>query len=290
MFPGQSSPKSGIKEAHADLARVPEGAAMKVKANGIHINYRIDGREGAPWLTMSNSLATTHRMWDAQMDAFTKQYRVLRYDKRGHGETDVAPGPYSFELLADDVLALLDALQITRTHFVGLSMGGMTGMTMALRKPSVLRTLVLCDTTSKDPLGDPALWQQRIDAVNAAGSMEALVESTVARFLTPETVKTRPEVAEAVRAMVRSTPIDGYIACCRAIAQLNLTDRLRAISIPTMVVVGADDPATTVEMARTIHQRIVGSELIILKNAAHLSNLEQADAFNQAVLGFLARH
>ena len=121
---------------------------MKVKVNGIHINYRIDGPEGAPWVTMSNSLATTHRMWDAQMDAFTKQYRVLRYDKRGHGETDVAPGPYSFELLADDVLALLDALQITQTHFVGLSMGGMTGMTMALRRTSVLSTLVLCDTTS----------------------------------------------------------------------------------------------------------------------------------------------
>ena len=118
---------------------------------------------------MSNSLATTHRMWDAQMAAFTTQYRVLRYDKRGHGETDVTPGPYSFELLADDVLALLDALQIARTHFVGLSMGGMTGMTMALRKPGVLRTLVLCDTTSRDPLGDPALWQQRIDAVNAGG-------------------------------------------------------------------------------------------------------------------------
>lgn len=263
---------------------------MKIKANGIHINYRIDGSDGAPWVTMSNSLATTHRMWDAQMDAFTKQYRVLRYDKRGHGETEVAPGPYSFELLADDVLALLDALQITRTHFVGLSMGGMTGMTMAMRKPSVLRTLVLCDTTSKDPLGDPALWQQRIDTVRAGGSMDALVETTVARFLTPDTVKTRPEVADAVRTMVRNTPIDGYIACCQAIAKLNLTDRLPGITIPTLVVVGADDPATTVEMAQALHQRVAGSELIILKNAAHLSNLEQADAFNEAVLGFLARH
>ena len=118
---------------------------MKIKANGIQINYRIDGREGAPWVTMSNSLATTHRMWDPQIEAFSRLYRVLRYDKRGHGETEVTPGPYSFELLADDVLALLDALGITQTHFVGLSMGGMTGMTMALRKPSVLRTLVGAD-------------------------------------------------------------------------------------------------------------------------------------------------
>ncbi len=204
---------------------------MKIKVNGIHINYRIDGPEGAPWVTVSNSLATTHRMWDAQMDAFTKQYRVLRYDKRGHGETEVAPGPYSFELLADDVLSLLDALQITRTHFVGLSMGGMTGMTMAMRKPSVLRTLVLCDTTSKDPLGDPELWQQRIDAVRAGRAWNPWSESTLARFLTPDTVKTRPEVADAVRTMVRNTPVDGYIACCQAIAKLNLTDRLAGITI-----------------------------------------------------------
>jgi 3-oxoadipate enol-lactonase len=263
---------------------------MKVKVNGIQINYRIDGPDNAPWVTMSNSLATTHRMWDAQMEAFTEQYRVLRYDKRGHGATEVAPGPYSFELLADDVLALLDALHITQTHFVGLSMGGMTGMTMALRRPSVLRTLVLCDTTSKDPLGDPALWQQRIDAVNAGGSMAPLVETTVARFLTPDTVKNRPAVADAVRAMVRTTPIGGYVACCQAISRLNLTDRLREIAIPTLIVVGADDPATTVEMSRTIHQRITGSELVILKDAAHLSNLEQPAAFNEAVLGFLKRH
>src|SRR5215470_7060829 len=180
---------------------------MKIGVNGTHINYRIDGPEGAPWLTMSNSLATTHRMWDPQMAAFTKQYRVLRYDKRGHGDSDVTPGPYSFELLADDVIALLDALSIPRTHFVGLSMGGMTGMTIALRKPSALRSLVLCDTTSRDPLGDPALWQQRIDAVRAGGGMHAMVDSTLARFLTPETVKTRPQVADAVRAMVRETPM-----------------------------------------------------------------------------------
>lgn len=263
---------------------------MKIKVNGINVNYRIDGPEDAPWVTMSNSLSTTHRMWDAQMDAFTAHYRVLRYDKRGHGETDVPAGPYSFELLADDVLALLEALHITQTHFVGLSMGGMTGMTMAVRQPGVLRTLVLCDTASVEPLGDPALWQQRIDAIRAGGSMEALVESTVARFLTQNTVASRPDVADTVRDMVRNTPMEGYIACCQAIAKLNLTDRLPGITIPTMVVVGEDDPATTVDMARTIQQGISGSELVILEGAAHLSNIERAEEFNEAVLGFLARH
>ena len=162
---------------------------MKIKVNGVNLNYRIDGPESAPWVTMSNSLATTHQMWDPQMGALTKSYRVLRYDKRGHGESQATPGPYSFELLADDVFALLDALKIAKTHFIGLSMGGMTGMTMALKKPGVLESLVLCDTASQDPLGDPKLWQQRIDMVNAAGSMEPLVEMTVARFLTADTIK-----------------------------------------------------------------------------------------------------
>lgn len=160
---------------------------MKIKANGIEINYQIDGPEGAPWVTMSNSLSTTHRMWEPQVAAFADRHRVLRYDQRGHGKTGVTPGPYSFDLLADDVLALLEALSITRTHFVGLSMGGMTGMTIAVRKAPVLRSLVLCDTASQDPYGDPAGWQERIDALRASGSMEVLVESALTRFLTPDT-------------------------------------------------------------------------------------------------------
>lgn len=263
---------------------------MQINVNGININYRIDGPQGAPWVTLSNSLGTTYHMWDAQMDALTQQYRVLRYDKRGHGGTEVPAGPYSFELLADDVFALLEALDISHTHFIGLSMGGMTGMTMALKNPAVLRTLVLCDTASEDPLGDPALWQERIDAIRAGGSMDALVEATLQRFLTPETIRTRPQVADAVREMVRNTPMQGYIACCQAIAKLDLTGRLSQIGVPTLVVVGADDPATTVAMAEDIHQRIPGSELAVLQGAAHLSNLDQTAAFNDTVLAFLARH
>ena len=263
---------------------------MKANVNGVSLNYRIDGPERAPWVTMSNSLATTQKMWDPQMEALTKSYRVLRYDKRGHGESEASPGPYSFELLADDLLALLDALKIEKTHFVGLSMGGMTGMTMALKRPDVLRSLVLCDTASQDPLGDPGLWQQRIDAVKAAGSMEPMVEMTVARFLVADTIRTKPQVADAVRRMVRATDTTGYIGCCQALSKLALTDRIAAISLPTLVVVGAEDPATHVGMAKGIHERIKGSELVILDRAAHLSNMDQPAAFSEAVLSFLARH
>lgn len=262
---------------------------MKVKANGIHINYRIDGPEGAPWITMSNSQATTHRMWDPQIDAMTKRYRVLRYDQRGHGETDVPPGPYSLEVLADDVLALLDALSIGQTHFVGLSLGGMTGMTVALRRQSALRSLVLCDTASQDPLGGPQ-WEQRIEAVRGAGTMEVLVAVALDRFLTPDTVTTRPEWADTVRTMVRETPLDGYIACCQAISNFNVTDRLPEITVPVLVVVGADDRSTPVDMAANIHGQVAGAELVVLSNAAHLANLDQAAAFNDAVVSFLERH
>ena len=262
---------------------------MKINVNGANLNYQIDGPEGAPWVTMSNSLMTTHRMWDAQMEALTAHYRVLRYDKRGHGESDAPEGPYSFELLGDDVFALLEALNITRTHFIGLSMGGMTGMTMALKDPSRLRTLILCDTASDDPMGDPAAWQARIDTAKAGG-IESVVESTIQRFLAPATIHTQPQATDAVRAMIRSTSLTGYIACCQAISKLNLSHRLSQINVPTLVVVGAQDPATTVEMAHAIHQGIPGAELAILENAAHLSNIDQAEAFNTTVLAFLAHH
>ncbi|MHB8513651.1 MAG: 3-oxoadipate enol-lactonase [Actinomycetota bacterium] len=253
------------------------------------IEYRIDGPDQGPWVTMSNSLATTLHMWDAQIDALTKHYRVLRYDHRGHGESDAPPGPYSFELLADDALALLDALSIKQTHFVGLSMGGMTGRTLALQDSSVLRSLVLCDTASRDPYGDPAEWQQRIDSIRVQGNLEMMVEVTLSRFLTPDTVKSRPHVADAVRDMVRNTPLDGYVGSCQALSKFNVTNRLSEIATPTMVVVGMDDLSTPVEMAEEIHHRVAGSELVTLKNAAHLSNLDQPDAFNEAELGFIAR-
>ncbi len=224
-----------------------------------------------------------------QLKPFAERYRVLRYDQRGHGQTDGPPGPYSLELLADDVLALLDELSIERVHFVGLSMGGMTGLTLALRRPGVLRSLVLCDTASEDPIG-AALWDARIEAVHSSESTEFLVEPTLARFLTPHTVTTRPQLADLLHQSVRTAPLGGYVGCCRVISQYNLTDRLPEITVPTMIVVGSDDLVTTVAMAEVLHRGVADSELVILSDAAHLSNLDQPDGFNMTVLGFLARH
>jgi 3-oxoadipate enol-lactonase len=255
---------------------------MKTTANGISMHYTFDGPKGAPLVTMSNSLASNLSMWDPQIPALTSRYRVLRYDTRGHGGTDAPAGPYSLEELTEDLRALLQALGISRTHFVGLSMGGMIGQMMALKYPQMLQSVVLCDTMSRVPTEAKPLWDERIHMAETRG-MEPLVESTIARWFTEPFRQQGAPVLDQVRTMIRTTPTRGYAA-------LNLTDRLKEITLPTQIIVGEDDPGTPVSASRTIHEQIKGSELVILKSAAHLSNLEQAAAFNQALTAFLAKH
>jgi 3-oxoadipate enol-lactonase len=261
---------------------------MKIAANGITINYAFDGPENAPVITLSNSLASNLSMWDPQIPALASRYRVLRYDTRGHGQTDAPPGPYSLDELTEDVRALLQALGIAKTHFMGLSMGGMIGQMLGLKYPQLLHSLVLCDTMSRVPPDAKPLWEERIHTAETRG-MEPLVEPTVGRWFTAPFREKRPDVIDKVRAMIRTTPPRGYAGCCHAIAGLNLTDRLRDIAVPTLIIVGEDDPGTPVAASRVIHEQIQGSELVILKAAAHLSNMEQPEAFNQAVTAFLAK-
>jgi 3-oxoadipate enol-lactonase len=261
---------------------------MKITANGITINYVVEGPASAPVVTLSHSLATNLSMWDPQMRTLVSRYRVLRYDTRGHGGTEAPEGPYALEQLAEDARALLQALGITRTHFIGLSMGGFIGQILALTSPQVLHSLVLCDTTSRVPSEAKPMWDERIRVAQTRG-MEPHVEPTIGRWFTAPFREQRADVVSPVRAMIRGTNPRGYSGCCHAIASLNLTDRLRAITVPTLIIVGEDDPATPVAAARTIHERIQGSELVILKSASHLSNIEQAQSFNQALQGFLAK-
>ena len=261
---------------------------MKITANGISINYTLGGPASAPVVTLSHSLATNLSMWDPQIPALTSRYRVLRFDTRGHGGTDAPEGAYSLDQLAEDTRALLQALGIARTHFIGLSMGGFIGQILALTYPQMLQSLVLCDTTSRVPPDAKPMWDERIRAAQAHG-MEPHVEPTIGRWLTAPFREQRPDVVDRVRAMIRATNPAGYIGCCHAIAMLDLTDRLQAIAAPTLVIVGEEDPGTPVTASRTIHERIKGSELIILKSASHLSNMEQPEAFNRAVTTFLAR-
>jgi 3-oxoadipate enol-lactonase len=261
---------------------------MMITANGISMSYALEGPRDAPVVTLSHSLATNMGMWDPQVPALAGRYRVLRYETRGHGQTAAPVGPYTLETLAADVRALLEALRITRTHFVGLSMGGMIGQSLALTAPHLLSSLVLCDTSSRIPPEAKPLWDQRIATAETKG-MEPLVEPTLERWFTAGFRARRPDVVERVRAMIRTTPPRGYAGCCHAIAALDLTDRLGAITLPTLVLVGADDPGTPVAMSETIQRQIGGSELVVLTSAAHLANLEQPEEFNRALMPFLAR-
>jgi 3-oxoadipate enol-lactonase len=262
---------------------------MKITANGISMNYTLEGPTSAPVVTLSHSLATNLSMWDPQVPALTSRYRVLRYDTRGHGGSDAPEGAYSLEQLAEDARALLRGLGIARTHFIGFSMGGFIGQILALKHPQLLHSLVLCDTTSRVPADARPMWEERIRVANTQG-MEPHVEPTIGRWFTAPFREQHPEVVNPVRAIIRATNSAGYIGCCHAIAALDLADRLQAITVPTLIIVGEDDPATPVVASRTIHERIKGSELVILKSASHLSNMEQPEAFNRAVTAFLVKH
>jgi 3-oxoadipate enol-lactonase len=261
---------------------------MKVRANGIEVNYTLEGPASAPTVTLSHSLAANLAMWDPQMAALRTRYRVLRYDIRGHGGTEAPAADYTMEQLAEDARALLAALGIERTHWVGLSMGGMIGQTLALAAPGMTSSLALCDTTSRVPAEARPLWDERVQTARTRG-MEPLVEPTIARWFTEPFRARRADAVDPIRAMIRSTNPDGYAGCCRAIAALDLTDRIGRITAPTLVIVGEEDQGTPVAASRTIQERIRGSELVILKSAAHLSNVEQPEEFNRALGAFLAR-
>jgi 3-oxoadipate enol-lactonase len=261
---------------------------MKVSANGIQMNYRLDGPADAPMVTLSHSLATDLSMWDPQVSALARRYRVLCYETRGHGATDAPAGAYSLSQLADDARALLKALGIARTHWVGLSMGGMIGQTLALSTPEILQSLSLCDTSSRIPAEAKPLWDERIATVEAKG-MEPMVEPTVARWFTAAFIESRKDVIDRVREMIRRTPPKGYVGCCHAIKALDLTDRLKAITLPTLIIVGAQDMGTPLAASQAINAQIKGSELVVLDPASHLSNLEQPEAFTRALESFLKK-
>jgi len=262
---------------------------MKAQTNGIETYYELHGKEGMPWLVLSHSLACSTRMWDEQIAAFKERYRILAYDTRGHGSSQAPAGAYTLEQLADDLKALLDRLGISRAHYCGLSMGGMIGQTYALKYPGTFATLVLADTTSRMPAEALPTWQDRIRSAETKG-MQPLVEPTLARWFTEPYRKAQPQTMQRIGNLIGSTPVAGYVGCCHAIPQINLTARLKDIRTPILIIVGEDDPGTPVAMSKEIHENAPGSKLVVLPKAAHLSNIEQSAAFNRALDKFLKAH
>jgi 3-oxoadipate enol-lactonase len=255
-----------------------------IAANDIDFNYTIEGPESAPVLMFSNSLGTNLSMWDGQA-ALAKHFRVLRYDTRGHGKTTAPEGPYTFEVLGRDVLALLDALKIRRVRFCGLSMGGMTGMWLARNAPERIERLVLCNTAAK--FGLPELWNQRIAAV-LSGGMKSITQSVLERWFTARFIASNPKDVARIQEGLHTTPARGYAGNCAAIRDVDQRWTIASIAAPTLVVGGRHDPATPYAAAELIASRIRGAKLVGL-DAAHLSNIEQPAAFNDAVGEFLAR-
>ncbi len=257
---------------------------MHIVANGIRIHYLVEG--AGPWLVMSHSLGCNLSMWDHEAQALAGRFRVLRFDTRGHGDTDAPTAAYTPDQLADDLQALLDALGIGRCHFMGLSMGGMIAMTHALKYPDRFDRLLLCNTSSRIGAEAVPIWQQRIETVRTSG-MEPIVQPTLARWFTEPFRLAHPDVMATVARMIRSTPSEGYIGCCHAIPKIDLTARLGAIGCPTLVIAGDQDVGTPVEMARAIQLGIAGAQLAVLPRAAHLSNLEHPEAFGRLIADFL---
>jgi 3-oxoadipate enol-lactonase/4-carboxymuconolactone decarboxylase len=257
-----------------------------VQANGVELFYDLTGPQDAPVIVFSNSVGATLEMWDAQVPGLAERYRVLRYDTRGHGRSQVVEQKTTVEDLADDLAGLLDALDIPRAHVVGLSLGGMTGQAFALRHPTRLESLVLMATSAHLP---PAgAWDERAATVRAKG-MGAVADIVLARWFTPAFAEAHPERIAPVRQRFLANDPRGYAICCEAIRDMDLRPQIAAITAPTLIMAGVDDPATPVAMMEQIRSRIPDSELIIVSRAAHLFAVERPEVVNAHLLAFVAR-
>jgi 3-oxoadipate enol-lactonase len=254
-----------------------------IDADGSPIHVQVEGPERAPILMLSNSLGTDLHMWDEQVKPLTQHFRLVRYDRRGHGKSGAPKGPYTMERLGRDVLAVLDGLAIRKINWCGLSMGGMVGMWLGANAGDRIDKLILSNTAAFFPEKD--VWTGRVKLAREKG-LEALVGATMERWFTKDFRERAPKAIDRVSEMFLKTPLEGYIGCAEAVRDMDHREIIRAISAPTLIIAGRYDPATTVEAAEFIRSRIPGAALTIL-DAAHLSNIEQPHEYADTVLGFL---
>lgn len=259
---------------------------MQITANGIAINYELDGPEDAPVLVFSNSLATSLAMWNDQVSRLKDRFRILRYDNRGHGATPPTEGPYSIGLLASDLLGLLDALSIDKVSFCGLSKGGMVGQWLGINASDRVERLVLSNTASYFP--NKEMWRERMDMATNEG-IGAIADASIRRWFTPGYLERADAKAtiDFVRAFIMETTKEGYLASSVGIRDMDFRDELRQIDVPTLVIIGEKDPATIPEYGELIAASIPGARTFVVPNAAHLSNIEQPDIFTGALVDFL---
>jgi 3-oxoadipate enol-lactonase len=249
------------------------------------LHHELAGPADAPVLLMCGSLGTTLRMWDGQL-ALAERMRLVSFDPRGHGSSPVPPPPYEMADLGRDVLELMDSLGLERASFCGLSIGGMVGMWLGANAPERIARLVLICTSAYMP--PASAWQQRIAAVLEAGSVEAVADAVVERWLTPGYAAEHPEVRAELRAMLAASPVEGYIGCCGAIERMDLRGSLGRIAAPTLVISGSEDLATPVEQQRVLAEGIPGARHEMVGPAAHLAAVERPGRVNDLILEHLA--
>ncbi|MDX2204625.1 MAG: alpha/beta fold hydrolase [Hyphomicrobiaceae bacterium] len=261
---------------------------MQAQINGMSMHIKVDGAADAPPIVLHHPLAANLSIWDEIATMLATDFRVVRFDARGHGNSEATKAPYDFATLSRDVVALLDHLGIAKAHFLGLSMGGMVGQFLGLEHAGRFRTLMLTATTSRVPPEGRVLWQDRVKTAREQG-MAAMPAPSLQRWLTERNRQNAALVAR-MTAMITATPVEGYAGWCQAIERLDVTDRLPAIALPTLVVVGAEDPGTPPAAAEVIHRQIPGSELVIMPACAHMLCVEDPVAMHGHLTAFLAKH
>jgi 3-oxoadipate enol-lactonase len=259
-------------------------STTSIAAQHERFNCRLDGPERAPVIVLSNSLGTNLSMWEDQMPALTQRFRVLRYDTRGHGASSVTQGPYTIARLGRDVLGLLEALKIQRVHFCGLSLGGVTGMWLGVNAADRIDRLVLANTAPK--IYTHEIWSARIENVRKGG-LESIADAVIGGWLTQGFRDREPATAARMRAMLTSSPVEGYLACCAAIRDMDQREAIRGIKRPTLIISGTHDKGTPPTEGQKMAEAIAGARYVEL-DAAHISNVERAESFTSALTSFLA--
>ncbi|WP_354687466.1 3-oxoadipate enol-lactonase [Cupriavidus necator] len=263
----------------------PASETHRIHADGAELYVRVDGADG-PWVILVHALAANHALWDATAQHLASRYRVVRPDLRGHGGSEAPLGPYTMVRLADDVVAVMDALQIPQAHVCGVSVGGMIGQTLALRHAERLLSLALVATSSHTPLEAHPMWHNRIGQAEAHG-MAGMAEATLDRWLTEPFRASHPDEVSRIRDMLMATPVRGYVGVAQAIMAFDLGGALSRIHCPTLVVAGELDQGAPVSMAQSIASAIPGARLEVLPGAAHLVNVEQPERFHAILDAFL---
>ncbi len=259
---------------------------MKVKANGINFNVEVEGPEGAPWLILSNSLATDLHMWDRQAEDFKGSHRVLRYDQRGHGQTDAPAGRYTFDILIADIIGLMDALGVKRASWAGISMGGATAMGAVQKHPDRFDRLAICDTPGQSTPASAQQWEARIANAQKNG-MQAELDATINRWFPPETVKTNPPHLDALRKMILNTPVNGFIGCSAALADHDYRPGMKNVKKSVLYMCGEKDGHNAAVM-RQMQQEFPAAKYVELPGAGHISNMDHPAMFTKALRDFLS--